>query len=316
MSAGMSHKSSYWLPLFLFLAVFTFPAAWAGSGSTPCKWDSRSGAHFDLQPLIEDKSAKTAYHITDGDIPCTPETEPSYNYVWNFCSNVPTKLMPQECNSMGKNGVVLQWKRYGEDEYYCYILAHYDSSQHELTYKLLDTTDPSRGLSISYPAGEKCSEKDPKVVRSATVDITCANVESVVVSAQEPSLCQYHLVMKSYYGCPTECPITKNGLCDSHGHCAFDKTKKAPYCYCNEGYYGSDCSSKGEEESSSDDDSYDGLSVQLGLIITLLIVAAGLTAGVIYLAWQIGEYRKEQISNNYKSLPGSEAEMVETVNFS
>ena len=163
-----------------------------------------TGVHYDLRPLTLTTSSKVPYRITDGDIPCTPELEPSYNYVWNFCDNVPTKLLPDTCKDMGKKGVVLQWAVFEDPgDFYCYIIGHYDKSQHELTYKQLDPADPSKGVSITYPKGEKCSDKDPYVVRSATVDVACANVESVVVSAQEPSLCQYHLVMKSYYGCPT-----------------------------------------------------------------------------------------------------------------
>ena len=104
---------------------------------------------------------------------------------------------------MGKNGVVLQYAQYKEDDYYCFIIGHYDSTQHELKYNLLDVADPTKGVSISYPAGEKCSEADAKVLRSAVIEVQCANVPSIVVSAQEPSKCQYHLVMKSYHGCPT-----------------------------------------------------------------------------------------------------------------
>lgn len=305
------------LVLVLLLGLFT-PVVDGKSSSVPCTWDSKTGSHYDMRPLILNSKSKAAYSIKDGDIPCTPEEEPSYNYVWNFCDNVPSSLMPSVCNDMGKKGVVLQWAVYEDPgDFYCYIIGHYDKDLHELSYKLLDSSNPAKGVSISYPKGEKCSDKYPNSVRSATVDVECANVESVVVSAQEPSVCQYHIDMKSYYGCPTECPVTSKGLCSSHGHCAYDPKKKVPYCYCNEGYSGSDCSQKSSSSSKdSSDDEYDGFSVQLGLLITLLIIALGLTGGVVYLAWQIGEYRKEQISNNYNTLPGSEAEMVDTVNFS
>jgi len=281
-------------------------------GKAPvCTWNSKTGAKFDLRPLMINQKAETPYRIIDGDIPCTPEEEPSYGYVWNFCDQVPTNLLPQPCKNMGKNGVVLQWAEYSVDDYYCFIVGHYDKSQHELTYSLLDVNDPSKGVSVSYPAGEKCSQKAPGVVRSASVDVQCANVDSVVVSAEEPELCQYHLVMKSYHGCPSSCPITHNGLCDSHGHCAFDHSKKSSYCYCNDGYYGSSCSNKGSGETTT----YDGFSVQLGLLITLLLIAMGLTGGVVYLAYEIAEFRKQQIDSNYSSLPDGESEMVETVNF-
>lgn len=105
--------------------------------------------------------------------------------------------------------------------------------------------------------------------------------------------------------------MTGNGLCDSHGHCAFDNIKKQAYCYCNEGYGGASCSSK----SSSGSATYDGYSVQIGLLATLLVIAMGLTGGIAYMAFQISEFRKHQISNNYSTLSGGEAELVETVNF-
>ena len=104
--------------------------------------------------------------------------------------------------------------------------------------------------------------------------------------------------------------MTGNGLCNSHGHCAYDYHAKKSYCYCNSGYSGAACDQKGSGSS----DTYDGYSVQLGLLITLLILALGLTGGVVFMAYKVAEFRKEQISSHYTSLP-SESEMVETVNF-
>ncbi len=54
--------------------------------------------------------------------------------------------------------------------------------------------------------------------------------------------------------------------------------------------------------------------MQLGLLITLLIIALALTGGVVYLAFRVGQFRKDQVSSHYTHLP-SESEMVETVNF-
>jgi len=51
--------------------------------------------------------------------------------------------------------------------------------------------------------------------------------------------------------------------------------------------------------------------VQLGLLITLLIVAMGLTGGVIYLAVMIGEYRREQKDTFYKPLNDGSVAMNE-----
>lgn len=96
-----------------------------------------------------------------------------------------------------------------------------DDKIDDIVYGLLDQSDPSKGISMIYPFGDKCGLGNSAVKRSITVDINCENTKSIIVSALEPSKCQYHMIMKSYYGCPTECPITENGLCNSHGHCAY-----------------------------------------------------------------------------------------------
>ena len=159
-----------------------------------------SGGHYDLRPLIKPPGSTDAYKITDGDIPCTPETEPSFHYAWNFCANVPSAALPEECKAVGMNAAVLQYANYGDGNKACHIVGHYDSKSNELTYNVLDVKDPSKGVSVTYPTGENCDTNTP---RSATIDVLCANTPSVIVSAQEPEKCQYHMVMKSYHGCPT-----------------------------------------------------------------------------------------------------------------
>lgn len=111
--------------------------------------------------------------------------------------------------------------------------------------------------------------------------------------------------------CLQECKITSNGLCDSHGHCAYDYKSKQAYCFCNSGYSGNDCSSK----SSSSTAAYDGFSVQLGLLITLLVITLILIGGIGFIVYKITILRKQQ--NAYDSLPSSHGvtEMVETVHF-
>jgi hypothetical protein len=99
--------------------------------------------------------------------------------------------------------------------------------------------------------------------------------------------------------------VTGNGLCDSHGHCSFDKGDRSAHCFCNEGYSGKDCSTKGNSAT------YDGFSVQMGLLITLLIIALILVGAVGFLAYKVTEFRKVQQYSSYSSLPGTE--MVERV---
>eukprot|EP01036_Dinobryon_divergens_P022919 gene22919-31223_t len=259
----------------------------------------------------------TVSNIIDGDIPCTPEKEPSFGYAWNFCEDIPVDLAPVQCTGLGKKGVVLQYAQYGPDSIYCYILGH--SLGGSISYSLLDTKDPSKGVSISYPSGEQCNPSAEKgdptagIKRSVTIDVQCANTKSRTVSAQEPDKCAYKIAMKSFYGCPTECPITSNGLCDSHGFCGFDSNKQKSYCYCNAGFYGSACESTSAPVSAST--TYDGFSVQIGLLSALLAIALLLTGGLFYMGKQIGEFRKDQVNSHYKHLPGGESEMVDTVVF-
>mmetsp|Transcript_6215 Transcript_6215/g.9371 ORF Transcript_6215/g.9371 Transcript_6215/m.9371 type:complete len:297 (-) Transcript_6215:143-1033(-) len=282
----------------LFIPLFV--VVHASKKDIPCEWKSLTGAHYDLKALTL-KETEKPYSILDGDIPCTPEEEPSFSYEWNFCSNIGAEYIPDVCKSKGiTSAVALQYMTYATYSD-CYVIGKYDPSNDDLSYKLIDEKDPTVGVSMTYALGEKCQSVGR--LRSATIDLMCSNVESAIVSAQEPEKCQYHMVMKSYHGCPTECPITKNGLCNSHGHCAYDSVNKKSYCYCNAGYSGSSCTSSG-----SDDESYNGFAVQLALLITLLIITVVLVGVIGYMIYKITDLRKQQ-ADDY-SLLSSGAEMT------
>ena len=268
-----------------------------------CKWKSYSGATFDLSPLHV-ATTSAPYYIKDGDIPCTPELEPTYSYLWNFCDDVTSssKLFPLGVCTSAQSGAVIQYLNRTSDGYKeCNVVGRYDSNNDKNDYSLMDSNDPSKGVSMKYSSGDKCTGD---VLRSATIDVVCDNVKSIVESALEPSYCQYHMVMRSYYGCPTECPITSNGLCNSHGHCAYDYNSKKAYCYCNEGYTGDSCTTRGSSSGSSVS------STQIGLLVTLLIVTIGLVGVVGYMVYRITKYRKEQLDYSALSMQGTE--MVET----
>ena len=93
----------------------------------------------------------------------------------------------------------------------------------------------------------------------------------------------------------------------------YDSTSKKPYCYCNDGYGGSSCSESASSAAQTSS-TYDGYSVQLGLLITLLIIAVGLTTVVGFLVYRVTMLRKQHASSDYSSLPVG-SEMVETVHF-
>jgi hypothetical protein len=166
--------------------------------NSQCLWTAPDKKHtYDLRPLIVPQN-KESYWIVDGDIPCTPEEEPSYGYSWNFCSNV--NPIPEACDKMGKVGVAMQYVYLDEKNYDCYVIGKYDASKDDLSYTLMNAADPSEGVRMTYPYGEKCAGTD--IMRSATIDVQCADVDVQIVSAYATERCSYHLLMKSYHGCP------------------------------------------------------------------------------------------------------------------
>jgi hypothetical protein len=138
------------------------------------------------------------YYIKDGDIPCTPEIEPTFSYVWNFCADVTENSFPAECNP-AKMGSAIQYYSRADGYKECNIIGHYDASRDDTFYSLLDEKDPSKGISMRYLYGDQCPGGK---LRSATIDVMCENVKVEIDSAIEPNLCEYHMQMKSYHGCP------------------------------------------------------------------------------------------------------------------
>jgi len=273
----------------------------------PCKWSSLTGSHYDLTPLTKTDAAK-AYMISDGDIPCTPETEPTYSFMWNFCGLVSNSSMPAgHICKPSQLGAAMQFLNRSDGYKECHVIGRYDATKDDASFGLLDVSDPSKGVSIKYTAGEKCWPTG--VLRTATIEVKCDNVKAVIESALEPELCQYHLVMSSYHGCPTECPITQKGLCNDHGHCSYDVNLKQPYCFCNVGWMGADCSTKIPSTSSAFGYYY---SVQIGLLITLLIITLLLLGVVAYMVLRITAFRKEQSESTYNSLPAASSHHTST----
>ena len=292
-----------WATLCAGLLLGDVPLAARGTGVDEiCVWQSLSGASFNLQGLTVTDPRQDSYEIHDGDIPCTPETEPTYSFMWNLCEKVTNASVPQNiCH--GKRGAAMQYLNRTDGWTECHVIGKYDATQDDSHYTLLDSDDPSKGVSIKYAAGEKCPSG---VLRTATIDLQCADTRAEVVSALEPQVCQYHMVMRSYYGFPVQCPITSNGLCNSHGHCHYDGKLKQPYCYCNWGYSGNDCSTYVATALAGSAGASAMYSVQVGLLVILLLIAMGLIGVVGFMVLKITKYRKEQ-ADSY-SLLASQSE--------
>lgn len=147
--------------------------------------------------------SEESYFIEDGDIPCTVGVEPTYSYVWNICGSITAPSFPPVCGGViSKSASAVQFLNRSTDGYNeCEMIGEYNGVQDDASYSLLDISNPAKGVSITYTLGDRCGyHKD--LYRSATIDIYCSDVEVEIQSAEEPSLCQYHFVMKSYYGCP------------------------------------------------------------------------------------------------------------------
>jgi len=150
-----------------------------------CKWKSLAGANYDLQPLTVTDQRKFSYHIIDGDLPCTAAHEPTYSYAWNFCAYVTAASEPTNQNGGGniclesQRGAAIQYLNRTSDGYHeCNVIGRYDSSNENSEWSLLDASDPSKGVSMKYPSGERCPSG---VLRSATIDVqVCAGVRVCV----------------------------------------------------------------------------------------------------------------------------------------
>lgn len=288
--------------LLAALLAHTLPRA----APQQCQWLSNTGGTFDLSPLKVTSKDSMSYHIRDGDIPCTPEVEPTYSYIWNFCSVVTDASFPSSLCKGFQQQTAIQYLNRTDGYRECNIIGRYDSLNDQNEFSLIDAKDPSKGVSMKYSEGDKCVNTD--VYRSATIDVHCDNSKATILSALEPSLCQYHMVMKSYYGCPKECPVTSEGLCSSHGHCAYDSNNRKPYCYCNEGYSGDACNQ--QSGSSGSGSSY---AVQVGLLVALVVITVLLIGVVGVMVVRITRYRKEQLDYSVLSTTHN-VEMID-VNF-
>ena len=88
------------------------------------------------------------------------------------------------------------------------------------------------------------------------------------------------------------CPVTTDGLCNSHGFCAYDSKERSAYCYCNEGYGGNAC-----ELMDSGSGSVWGLSYPTlaNLMIVLLVVTVALVLSVMLMGYRFLEFRKKHV---------------------
>jgi hypothetical protein len=232
-----------------------------------------------------------------------------YDYVWNICGTVTQASKPEAC--MHKHGgAVYQYLDAYKDskDGYCDVVARflYPEDRH---FDLIDSSDPARGVSISYDLGDFC---DGETERDAVIDIYCENTEAEVRTVSEPRTCSYHMVMASYYGCPTTCPVTSRGLCDSSGLCKYDSSAKKAKCKCFKGTHGDDCSLTSASELTDDDDfegnlAYKARGISYGkalftIFFVCILIASFAVGGNMYYKRYYG---RRSIFEEYAAIPQS-----------
>eukprot|EP01036_Dinobryon_divergens_P027495 gene27495-36279_t len=166
---------------YIFILFYT---CWAYE-DIPCKWKSNTGSNYDLQKLTVVDQSSPSYLLEDGDIPCTPETEPKYNFVFNFCADVTAASYPNSICDKGlvrKSGAAIQYLNRSDGYKECEVIGHYDSSRDDTYFSLISPDDPSKGVSLKYTYGDKCPNG---ALRSATIQVQCSNTKTTIISALE-----------------------------------------------------------------------------------------------------------------------------------
>mmetsp|Transcript_30408 Transcript_30408/g.48715 ORF Transcript_30408/g.48715 Transcript_30408/m.48715 type:complete len:807 (+) Transcript_30408:30-2450(+) len=119
---------------------------------------------------------------------------------------------------------------------------------------LINEDNPSEGVVVTYLDGDystNCAHN-----RQVNITFVCDNDHGAfgipgksksevsyyeLGDAAEPELCQYKLEFHTIFGCPSECPIVGNKLCNGVGLCGYDWTRKQPRCYCYSLFKGDSC---------------------------------------------------------------------------
>lgn len=168
----------------------------------------------------------------------------------------------------------------------------------------MDTTDPSKGVAVTYTGGDQCNHGGTPghpLHRQITLVLSCADVATPSPQlAYEPAHCVYTVTMPTVYGCPVECPIggESRRLCGGHGICGYDQTNSVAKCFCDTGYGGLAC------DMAVDASTGGGNGAVIGLLVTVLIIAAVLGVGLFFVVRMLRAYRQD--AHNYMAMHQSD----------
>lgn len=246
---------------------------------------------FDLSNLQHPASY---YKVKDMNAEKVPEGsyDPhGYIYAFNVCGNIGgdvpvpeqhhdgTPVTPEEgaCKDKGTTPalqIATSWNG-------CYRLAaDVTTDEGAMAFELFDQDQPHKGVTITYPMGEKCGDLD--VYRDLKVAFLCEdNVENTFdeeEEVEETDTCHYELFIKSAYGCPTSCPVTDGHVCNNHGVCGYNTESKTASCFCNQGWQGAGCTTASTSE---------GLSGTGVVLIIMCVILALIVGAVAYMGLKL-----------------------------
>ena len=306
------------MKLSLSVAVLAGLAASVSAGCTL----SEDGVTYDLSEL-ENLKVLT---VKGGDLDYTAEKEEIYEYHFAICRDLSSDEKEPSCSSKGE-GAVYQVGPEGAAAKTCHLAG----KAKESTLQLSDNTNKAYGVRLTYEDGDQCSHLDnqgnkcggetgidcPK--RTTTINFICAD-EGAFHPGQAAEIdengqiahCKYQIEVKSMHACPSECGISFNEenkrkqLCAGHGVCSWDQTNQKAKCFCDDGYMGKDCATKGTPTTTS---SSGGVK---GLVILLLLLTLGLIGVIVFMAKQVRAYRAD--ATNYMQIRGQElSEQMSTI---
>lgn len=255
-------------------------------------YNTNMGSSFDLRDVS--RSPDEPSYIANPTSPCSINVQQSnFTYMFNICGVLAAGL-PVTCSSLSdirKAAAVRVDSSTNPSE--CVIAGLYSETSSKV--QLLDQDDPTKGISVIY-YGDYCRDP-PSVQMKFVINMECSDkLNPLPTQAYESGHCEHKITIPSIYGCPLECPVTSRRLCGGNGHCHYDTDVGSAKCFCNEGYYGADCSS-----SSDKTDFMSGYtSALMGLIVTLLVIIGVLVGGVVVLVRQISAFKEDV--ENYRAL--------------
>lgn len=262
--------------MLLALATLALLAVPASAGSCSHTFSSH-GATFDLSPFV--RASDNPYTVEDK----KDAAEADFDYVFNICEDLATLPKP-ESKGIGCSGAGAAYQLINDTtadtDKNCHLLGTAGSA----TWQLLDETDATTGVNLTYTDGEDCIHGGK---RSISFLFQCGVEQTVIplTKVEEYEHCDYTITFNSIHACPRDCVSGDNKMCGNHGVCALDHHNQDTHCFCNSGHKGDQCTSKKSSGSSA---TASGVMAAISIVLLILLLGVG-----GYLYYTIRELKTE-----------------------